>query len=91
MNMGIYTEEEINNIIDLRGYDGKQINIFKLHGILFIGNPENGKWDLTKSYTRLSEHAIPISLEDFEDCKNEEDVREAFSEELKNMIIEKLL
>lgn len=89
--MGKYTEEEINNIIDLKGYDGRQIDIFKLHGVLFIGNPENGEWDLAKNYTRLSEHSVPISLEDFEDCESEDEVRETFGEELKNTIIDKLL
>lgn len=86
-----FTEEQINNIINLRGHDGRQIDIFKLHGILFVGNIEDGMWDLNKNYIRLSHHHIPISIEDFEDCETEDDVRNTFSEELEKMIIDKLL
>lgn len=89
--MGKYTKEEINNIIGLRGHDGRQIDIFKLHAILFIGNTENGTWDLTKNYVKLSEHGVPLSLEDFEYCESEKDVNEVFGEELERMIIDKLL
>lgn len=89
--MGKYTGEEINNIIGLKGHDGRQINIFELHCVLFIGNAEDGEWDLTKNYVRLTEHSISLSLEDFEYCENEDEVREVFSEELRNMITEKLI
>lgn len=86
-----FTQEQINNIIDLRGKDGRQIDIFNLHGVLFIGNPEDGMWDLNKKYIRLSEHNIPISIDDFEDCETEDDVQNTFSTELEEMIIDKLL
>ena len=46
--MAKFTQEQINDIIDLRGKDGRQIDIFELHGVLFVGNTENGVWDLTK-------------------------------------------
>ena len=89
--MDKFTQEQINNIIGLRGYDGRQIDIFKLHGVLFIGNTEDGEWDLNKNYMKMSEHGIPISLDDFEDCETEDEVRDVFSEELEEVIIDKLL
>lgn len=89
--MAKFTLEQINNLIDLRGNDGRQIDIFKLHGVLFIGNTGNGKWDLSKNYMKLSEHSVPILLDDFEDCETEDDVRNTFSEELEEAIIDKLL
>ena len=89
--MAKFILEQINNIIGLRGHDGIQIDIFKLHGVLFIGNEECGAWDLNKNYLRLSEHSIPISLDDFEYCETEDEVRDTFSETLKNAIIDKLL
>ena len=89
--MAKFVLEQINNIIDLRGKDGRQIDVFKLHGVLFIGNTEDRAWDLNKKYIRLSEHSIPILLDDFEDCETEDDVRKTFGEELKETIIDKLL
>ena len=89
--MAKFTQEQINDIIDLRGKDGRQIDIFKLYGILFVGNTEDRVWDLNKKYVKLSEHNIPISLDDFEDCDTEDEVRDTFGEELKDVIIDKLL
>lgn len=86
-----FTQEQINNIIDLRGNDGRQIDIFKLYGILFIGNTEDRKWDLDKNFLKLSEHDIPISIDDFEFCETEDDVIDTFTDELQKMIIDKLL
>ena len=89
--MAKFTQEQINDIIGLRGKDGRQIDIFKLHGVLFVGNAENGVWDLNKNYLRLSEHDIPISMDDFEFCETEDEVRNTFGEELKDAIMDKLL
>lgn len=86
-----FTREQINNIVGLRGNDGRQVDIFELHGVLFIGNSVNGVWDLDKNYLRLSEHNLPISMDDFEFSETEDDVRNTFSEELKESIIDKLL
>ncbi len=30
-------------------------------------NPEDGEWGLNKNYVKLSEHNIPIPINDFED------------------------
>ena len=89
--MAKFTREQINDIISLKGHDGRQIDIFELHGVLFIGNGEGGTWDLNKNYLRLSEHRIPISMDDFEYCDTEDEVRNTFSETLKDAIIDKLL
>ncbi len=56
-----------------------------------MGSAENGVWDLDKNYLRLSEHNIPISMDDFEDCDIEDEVRDTFGEELKDAITDKLL
>lgn len=86
-----FTLEQINDIIDLKGKDGRQIDIFELHGILFLGNSENRKWDLSKNYTKSSEGKIPISIDDFEFCETEDEVRDTFNEALKEAIANKLL
>lgn len=101
--MGKYTEEEINNIINLKGSDGKQIDIFDLHGLLFIGNVghvellKDGKvkktvgWDLTKTYTRFSEHSLGISIDDFELCETEDEVEDTFTETLEDAVKNNLI
>jgi len=94
--MGKFTEEDINQILNLRGADGKLIDVFDLHGVIFIGNTqpnERGKeeWDLTKTYKRHSEHSIAMDIKDFEDCVNEEHVKEVFAECLQEAIREKLV
>ena len=89
--MAKFSKEDINRIIGLRGNDGMIIDVFRLHGVLYIGNTENGEWDLNKNYIMLSESRLPIALEDFEFCETEKDVRETFAEELKNIAVDKLL
>lgn len=86
-----FTREQINDIINLKGNDGRQIDIFELYGVLFLGNSENRKWDLNKNFIKLSEHNIPIYMDDFEDCETEDDVCNAFSDELKGMTVDRLL
>ncbi len=101
--MGKYTAEEINNIINLKGANGTQIDIFDLHGVLYLGNtrtvhvPKNGVlvasevWDLTETYNRYNEHSIGMNINDFEDCETEEDVLDRFREELATAVAEKLV
>jgi len=86
-----YNAEEINRIVGLKGVDGKEIDIFDLHGVLFVGNSVNGTYDLTKAYVRFSEHSLGISLEYFEECETEEDVNEKFMKLLKEAVVEKLV
>jgi len=91
-----FSEEDINRILNLRGADGKLIDVFDLHGVIFIGNTqanEKGKeeWDLTKTYKLHSEHSIAFSIDDFEDCETEEDVEETFAELLAEFIENKLI
>lgn len=89
--MAKFTREQINDIIGLKGNDGRRIDIFELHGVLFLGNSEDGEWDLSKNYIKLSEHNIPVPINDFEDCETEDEVREAFGSVLEEMIVDKLL
>ena len=86
-----YTEEDINRIIGLKGFNGEQIDIFKLHGVLFVGNTKDRMWDLTKRYVRYSEHSIGLSIEDFEYCETEDDVNEQWHESFKAVVKERLL
>lgn len=103
-HMGKFTEEDINRILDLHSVDGKLIDVFDLHGVLYIGNCrdgitiiEHGKvktvhgWDLTKTHTQFSEHLIGMDIDEFEDCETEEDVRNRFAECLEEAVKEKLV
>jgi len=90
-SMTKFTQEQINDIIDLKRNDGRQIDIFELHGVLFLGNPEDGGWDLSKNYTKFSEHNIPISMDDFKNCETGDDIRDTFGVVLEEMIVDKLL
>lgn len=98
--MAKFTIEQINEIIGLKGADGKLIDIFDLHGVLFIGNSKvrhEGKmwkfdtWDLARTQTRFSESSLPIRPEDFADCDTPEEVKTWFKEELRHAVLEKLL
>lgn len=86
-----FNKQQINDIINLKGADGKQIDIFDLHGVLFVGTSEDDTWDLSKTYVRFSDHSLGIALEEFEDCETEDDVHEQFSESLKQIAHEKLI
>lgn len=85
-----FSKEEINEIVDLKGADGTQIDIFDLHGVLFVGNSDV-TWDITKTYTRMSEHSLGIPVEDFEGCETEDDVEEQFAKSLRQAVLEKLV
>lgn len=86
-----FTREEINNIINLRGWNKEQIDIFNLHGLLFLGNLKDGEYDLNERYTKFSQHYLPILYEDFEDCETEDDVIDTFGELLLEVVNDKLL
>lgn len=91
-----WTEEEINKIIDLKGTDGKLINIFDLYGVLFVGtcqrNPVTGKseWNIRETFQKFSSASIGFDIEDFACCEDEQDVKEVFSELLKERVKEEL-
>jgi len=86
-----YTEEQINKIIGWKGRDGKPIDNFNLHGVVFMGNVQDGEWDISKTYTMYSEHSVPIHYGAFEVCESEEDVRGVFAEEFERSVNEKLI
>ena len=87
-----FTPEEINCIIDLKDSHGEQINVFELHGVLFIGNSEETKWetrkqwDITQRYCMFSEHSLGITIEDFADCTTPEEVNDTFAETLGQLL-----
>lgn len=92
----VFGEDDINRILNLRGADGKCIDVFDLHGVIFIGNTqpnEKGKeqWDLTKTYKLHSEHSIAMDIDDFEDCETIEQVQDTFAERLEEAIKKKLI
>lgn len=89
----MFTTEQINDIINIKDINGKQIDIFNLHGVLFVGNAQNGIWDLTRDghYTMYCEHSLPISLEDFDGCESDEDVLDAYFDALVRSMREKMV
>ena len=88
-----YTKEEVNKILDLKGANGEGIDVFSLHGVIFIGNSKDGQWDLTVDgrYCRFSEHSICLSISDFDNCEDEDEVNEAFFDALKRTVVDRLL
>lgn len=88
-----YTKEEINKIINLKGANGKLIDIFSLHGVIYFGNCIDGMWDLTSDgqFTRFSEHSVTFSIDDFDYCTIEEEVNDTFFEVLKRNVVDRLL
>jgi hypothetical protein len=83
-------EKYINGVINLKGFNGKPIDIFKLHGLLFVGNVENGKYDLRETYSRYSEHTLGICAADFEDCETPDEIKDRFGEVLSDAVSEQL-
>lgn len=53
-----YRKKQINNIINLTGNNGEQIDIFNLHGILYIGNTKNRyKPEICQTFRALSSYS----------------------------------
>jgi len=86
-----FNEEQINKIINLKGFDGKLIDIFDLHGVLYIGNSKGGKWDISMTYIQYTERSIGFNIEYFEDCETEEDVNEVFVRQLREIVSQRLV
>ena len=86
-----YTKEQINDILHLIGANGKPIDIFDLHGVMFIGNSQGRIWDISETYIRNAEHSLPIFIEDFEFCETEDEVRDQFHLSLREIVLERLL
>jgi len=90
-----WTEEQINGILRLKGADGELINVFDLYGVLHVGNAIKGHWatywNLNKSFKNYGEGHLAISLEDFEHCEDEDDVRLTFKDCLEERVKAKLV
>jgi len=89
--MSKYNSNYINNLIGLIGNDGNLIDIFNLHGLLFVGNTKNGEWNLGKTYSMFSEHSLNINIDDFEDCESDDDINDKLNEVLKEALDNKLI
>ena len=88
-----YSKEEINKILGLKGANGELIDVFSLHGLLFIGNSKDGYWDttITGRYCRFSEHSLFVNYKDFDWCKTEEDINDQFYECFREIVKERLV
>lgn len=89
--MNKFTRKQINEVINLKGVDGNLIDVFALHGLLFVDNSQDGEWNLDKTYCRFSEHSLGISFYAFEDCKTEDDVHNVFHDESERSVKDKLV
>jgi len=80
-----YTKAQINNILNLKGWLNTQIDVFNLYAVLTIGvSNRPGEWEISqKTYL---ENKLPITLEVFENCKTEVDVKKAFTKAMKHAV-----
>jgi hypothetical protein len=80
-----YTEADINRILNLRGWIGAQIDVFDLEASLTIGiSSDPDRWEITQH--TFSSKPVKITLKDFEDCTNEDEVKAAYRKALKRAI-----
>jgi len=80
-----YTEADINRILNLRGWIGAQIDVFDLEASLTIGiSSDPDRWEITQH--TFSSKPVKITLKDFEDCANEDEVKAAYRKALKRAI-----
>jgi hypothetical protein len=87
-----FTEESINQILDIKGANGELIDVFELYGVLFVGNTKNGEWDLTTAgrFTKYRSDHINLQEEDFDGCHTEEQVQNTFASRLTELITNNL-
>lgn len=78
--------EEINQIINLKSESGQVLNIFNLHGVLYLGDRAT-----EDSFVQFSEHNLGLSIKDFAGCQTVEEVQERFNKCLREVILEKLI
>ncbi len=79
----------INVLLNLRMPNGKTIDIFKLHGVLYVGNCEDGEWNLRENHMQFAASHLPIHISEFDWCFEygddlEINIKERFSELLRN-------
>lgn len=79
-----FSKEEISKIVNLKDTRGQLLNIFDLHGKLFLA--EHG----SSRIVQYSSHSLPIFLSDFEWCETKRDVKDQFSESLLTAVEGKL-
>ncbi len=87
--MAKYTEQQINDILNLTGWLNSRIDCFKLYAVLTIGVTNNTRgpgdsWEITqKTY---SEKALEIKLEDFADCTSKNAVKKRFKQVMQKAV-----
>lgn len=81
----MYTQEQINKIVNIKDGIGQSIDIFNLRAIITLtdSKKETGFHTLTSEY-------IAFNLEDFEDCKTDQEVEDTFRDILEDVIRENL-
>ena len=85
-----YTKEEINEILNLKGWLNQTIDVFNLYGVLTIGvSSDPHQWEVQQR--THSENILPISLEDFKDCQTEADVKKRFNEVLRKAVLAEMI
>lgn len=86
-----WTEDQINKIIGLKTKDGHNIDVFKLYGVLHIGNTTKGLWTLIEKFQKYGEGRLAISLKSFEYCEDEDDIQQTFKDCIEDRIKAKLV
>jgi len=84
-----YTKAEINEILNLKGWLNQSIDVFNLYGVLTIGissNPREGSDEWEIQQRTYSENKLPITIRDFENCNEPDDVRKAFNKALRKTV-----
>ena len=79
-----FTKEEISEIVGLKDGRGQLLNIFDLHGKLFLA--EHG----SSRYVMYNSHSLPIIYSDFEWCQTEDNVMGQFLVSLREAVNGKL-
>lgn len=81
-----FSVEEINQIINLKAENGQTLNVFNLHGVLYLGDRAT-----EDSFVQFSEHSLSLSIEDFAGCQTAEEVKKQFNKCLRETILQKLI
>jgi len=79
-----FSKEEISKIVNLKDARGQLLNVFDLHGKLFLA--EHG----SSRIVQYSSHSLPIFFSDFEWCQTKNNVMGQFLVSLREAVNGKL-
>lgn len=83
--MANFTEQQINTILNLKGWIGATINVFDLEASLTIGiSSDPDQWEISQH--TFSSKPVKITIKDFDACTTEDEVKTAFRRALKHGI-----